>query len=45
MVLDKLEPDIAWETFKKLLFSIIDEYVPKTKVKTEFRSPWFDSEC
>ena len=45
MVLDKLEPDIAWETFKKLLFSIIDKYVPKIKVKTEFRSPWFDSEC
>ena len=45
MVLDKLEPDIAWETFKKLLFSIIDKHVPKIKVKKEFRSPWFDSEC
>ena len=43
--LDKLEPDIAWDSFKKLLFGIIDKYVPIMKVKSEFKSPWFDSEC
>ena len=43
--LDKLEPDIAWDSFKNILFGVFDKYVPKMKVKSEFKSPWFDSEC
>ena len=43
--LDKLEPDIAWDSFKNILFGVLDKYVPKMKVKSEFKSPWFDSEC
>ena len=43
--LDKLEPDIAWDSFKKLLFGILDKYAPIMKVKSEFKSPWFDTEC
>ena len=43
--IDRLEPDLAWNNFKNILFEILDKHVPKFTVKTEFRSPWFDSEC
>ena len=43
--IDRLEPDLAWNKFKNILFEILDKHVPKFTVKTEFRSPWFDSEC
>ena len=45
LAIDKIEPDAAWDRFKKLLFGILDKHVPKVKVKSEFKSPWFDSEC
>ena len=43
--IDRLEPDLVWNKFKNILFEILDKHVPKFTVKTEFRSPWFDSEC
>ena len=43
--IDRLEPDLAWNKFKNILFEILDKHVPKSTVKMEFRSPWFDSEC
>ena len=43
--IDRLEPDLAWNNFKNILFEILDKHVLKFTVKTEFRSPWFDSEC
>ena len=43
--LDSNEPDISWMNFKTILSKIIDKYVPTVNIKTEFKSPWFDSEC
>ena len=43
--MDSIEPDISWMNFKIILNSIINESVPLVNIKTEFKSPWFDSEC
>ena len=43
--LDTNEPDISWMNFKSILSKIIDKHVPMVNIKTEFKSPWFDSEC
>ena len=45
LAIDRVEPDTAWDRFKMLLFGILDKHVLKVKVKSEFKSPWFDSEC
>ena len=31
--------------FKTILNNIINKFVPLVKIRTEFKSPWFDSEC
>ena len=43
--LDNNEPDISRLHFKTILNNIINKFVPLVKIKTEFKSPWFDSEC
>ena len=43
--LNTKEPDISWMNFKSILSKIIDKHVPMVNIKTEFKSPWFDSEC
>ena len=43
--LDTKEPDISWMNFKSILSTIIDKHVPMVNIKTEFKLPWFDSEC
>ena len=44
-LLDYCEPEIAWLNFKNILFSKIDDHIPKFTIKTEYQPPWFDSEC
>ena len=44
-LLDCKEPEIAWTTFKFNLFNHIKKYIPLITVKSNFTSPWFDSEC
>ena len=44
-ILDCMEPEIAWLALKHTLFSHIDKYIPSISVKSDFTSPWFDSEC
>ena len=44
-ILDCMEPEMAWLAFKHTLFSHIDNYIPSISVKSDFTSPWFDSEC
>ena len=43
--LDRNEPDISWLNFKTILNNIISKFIPLVKIRTEFKSPWFDSEC
>ena len=43
--MDSTEPDISWMHFKIILNNIINKFVPLVNIKTEFKSPWFDSEC
>ena len=43
--LDPHEPEIAWQNFKKILFSKVDNHIPKFVIKNEHQPPWFDSEC
>ena len=43
--LDRNEPDISWLNFKAILNNIINKFIPLVKIRTEFKSPWFDSEC
>ena len=42
--LDHHEPEIAWQNFKKILFSKVDNHIPKFVIKNEHQPPWFDSE-
>ena len=45
-LIDYCEPEIAWLNFKNILFSKIDDHIPKFTIKTEYQPPsWFDSEC
>ena len=32
--IDRLEPDLAWNKFKNILFEILDKHVPKFTVKS-----------
>ena len=43
-LLDYLEPDIAWNTFKNKFLGLCDRHIPKIRIKESFRPPWFDSE-
>ena len=43
--LDHYEPEIALQNFKKILFSKVDNHIPKFVIKKEHQPPWFDSEC
>ena len=43
--IDRLEPELAWNKFKNILFEILGKHIPKVTIKMEFKSPWFDSEC
>ena len=43
--LDRYEPDISWLNFKAILNNIINKFIPLVKIRTEFKSHWFDSEC
>ena len=43
--LDHHEPEIAWQNFKKIFFSKVDNHIPKFVIKNEHQPPWFDSEC
>ena len=45
ILMDHLEPELAWLNFKKILFNRIDNHIPKFFVKNEHQPPWFDSEC
>ena len=44
-VMDSIEPDISWMNFKIIQNNIINKFVPLVNIKTEFKSPWFNSEC
>ena len=44
-LLDYHEPEIAWQNFKKILFSKVDLHIPKFSITNEHQPPWFDSEC
>ena len=44
-LLDYHEPEIAWQNFKKIVFSKVNNHIPKFLVKDEHKPPWFDSEC
>ena len=43
--MDSTEPDMSWMNFKIILNNIINKFVPLVNIKTEFKSPWFHSEC
>ena len=42
---DGIEPEIAWQNFKTILFLFVDQHIPKITLKCTFSYPWFDSEC
>ena len=43
-LLDCYEPEIAWQNFKKIIFSKVDLHIPKFSITNEHQPPWFDSE-
>ena len=43
-MLDSVEPEHAWLSFKSKLFRCIDKHIPTITIKSEFQPPWFDSE-
>ena len=44
-IINGQEPEIAWRSFKGILFTLIDKHIPKITISNQFTSPWFDSEC
>ena len=44
-ILDCMEPELAWLAFKHTLFSLTKRHIPSISVKSDFKSPWFDSDC
>ena len=40
-----MEPELAWLAFKHTLFSLTKRHIPYISVKSDFTSPWFDSDC
>ena len=43
-MLDCIEPDLAWASFKSTLFSLVNKHIPTITVKNNFQPPWFDSD-
>ena len=43
-ILDRTEPEVAWNRFKSQLFSLTNKHIPTISIKSEFQPPWFDSE-
>ena len=43
--IDRTESEVAWRSFKSILFNLIDKHIPKIVLKGNFDSPWFDAEC
>ena len=37
--------ELCWNDFKSILTELINKHIPKVKIKNEFQSPWFDSDC
>ena len=35
----------AWNEFKSHLFTAVDKFIPKCRVRSDFQPPWFDSEA
>ena len=44
-ILDCMEHELAWLAFKHNLFSLTKRHIPSISVKSDFTSPWFDSDC
>ena len=44
-LLEYVEPEVAWNNFKDILFEKIQHHIPKFDIKTEYQPPWFDFEC
>ena len=44
-ILDRREPEMAWQDFKNVLTHFSVKHIPLITVKSDFSSPWFDSEC
>ncbi len=43
-VIDCIEPELAWRSFKTILFNLVDRHIPTITLKGNFNSPWFDCE-
>ena len=37
--------DESWTNVKRSFYKIINDNIPKVKIKNEFQPPWFDAEC
>ncbi|MCP4459302.1 MAG: endonuclease/exonuclease/phosphatase family protein, partial [Cytophagales bacterium] len=44
-LIDRTEPELAWRSFKSILFKLVDRNIPTITLKGNFDSPWFDAEC
>ena len=44
-ILDRTEPELAWDRFKSKLFYYVNKHIPTITLKSEFQPPWFDSEA
>ena len=43
-ILGSLEPDLAWQKFKNILFHIINRHIPTITIKDNNCPPWYDKE-
>ena len=43
-MLECQEPELAWCSFKNILFRLIGQHIPTITINGDFKSPWFDSE-
>ena len=44
-ILEYHEPEIMWGNFKNTVLDKINTHIPKFTIKSEYKPPWFDSEC
>ena len=44
-LIDRTEPELAWRSFKTILFKLVDRNIPKITLDGKFDAPWFDAEC
>ena len=44
LVIDNVDPHIAWPRFKNVLTGLCDRYIPKKTIKSQFQPPWYDSD-